>query len=86
MSHNDGTSSKFPFVKIDRTFIQDLGRGPEDEAIAAAVIGLGRSLHLHVTAEGVETQAQRLRQLGCDHAQGFFYGPPVPGAAVGGLV
>jgi diguanylate cyclase (GGDEF)-like protein/PAS domain S-box-containing protein len=73
-------------VKIDRTFIQDLARGTEDEAIVGAVIGLGRSLDLQVTAEGVETkeQEQRLRHLGCDRAQGFLYGRPVPGLRVEG--
>jgi EAL domain-containing protein (putative c-di-GMP-specific phosphodiesterase class I) len=67
-------------VKIDRTFIKDLDRSIDDEAIVVAVIGLGRSLHLQVTAEGVETQeqARRLRQLGCDNAQGFYYAAPVP--------
>jgi EAL domain-containing protein (putative c-di-GMP-specific phosphodiesterase class I) len=71
-------------VKIDRTFIKDLSHGSDDEAIVAAVIGLGKSLRLDVTAEGVETQEQvtRLRQLGCDYAQGFYYAASVPGERV----
>ncbi len=75
-------------VKIDRTFIQDLDRGTEDEAIVAAVIGLGRSLNLQVTAEGVETKEQehRLGQMGCDHAQGYLYSAAVAAAEVPALL
>ncbi|WP_243374214.1 bifunctional diguanylate cyclase/phosphodiesterase [Microvirga solisilvae] len=67
-------------IKIDRSFVQNLENDPDDEAIIAAVIGLGKSLKLQVTAEGVETlgQAERLRKLGCDHVQGFFYARPIP--------
>jgi EAL domain-containing protein (putative c-di-GMP-specific phosphodiesterase class I) len=75
-------------VKIDRTFIKDLDRSPEDEAIVAAVISLGHSLHLRVTAEGVETveQERRLQALGCHTAQGFLYASAVSGVDVPGLV
>ncbi len=75
-------------VKIDRTFIKDLDRSPEDEAIVAAVISLGHSLHLRVTAEGVETveQERRLQALGCHTAQGFLYASAVSGFDVPGLV
>ncbi len=75
-------------VKIDRTFIKDLDRSMEDEAIVAAVINLGQSLHLQVTAEGVETmeQEQRLRALGCHAAQGFLYAAAVSGADVPGVL
>jgi diguanylate cyclase (GGDEF)-like protein len=67
-------------IKIDRSFVQNLENDPDDEAIIAAVIGLGKSLNLQVTAEGVETlgQAQRLQRLGCDHVQGYFYAKPFP--------
>jgi EAL domain-containing protein (putative c-di-GMP-specific phosphodiesterase class I) len=56
----------------------------DDEAIITAVIGLGRSLNLQITAEGVETagQAHRLRNLGCHHAQGYFYAKPVAASEV----
>jgi len=75
-------------VKIDQTFIKDLDRNTDDEAIVDAVIGLGRSLNLQVTAEGVETRAQerRLQQMGCHHAQGFLYTAPVPREGVPGLL
>jgi EAL domain-containing protein (putative c-di-GMP-specific phosphodiesterase class I) len=71
-------------IKIDRIFIKDLHRSPEDEAIVAAV----NSLHLQVTAEGVETkeQEQHLRALGCYTAQGFLYSAAVSGAEVPGVL
>jgi len=71
-------------IKIDRSFVQNLESDPDDEAIIAAVIGLGKSLKLQVTAEGVETlgQAQRLQRLGCDHVQGFFYARPIPASDI----
>lgn len=75
-------------VKIDRTFIKDLNRNMEDEAIVAAVISLGQSLQLQVTAEGVETkeQEQHLQALGCHTAQGFLCAAAVSGADVPGIL
>jgi len=68
-------------LKIDRSFVRDIGSGAElDEGVLAqAIISLGHSLHLKVIAEGVETDAQVrfLRRHGCDEVQGFFYGEPV---------
>jgi diguanylate cyclase (GGDEF)-like protein/PAS domain S-box-containing protein len=71
-------------IKVDRSFVRDLEQDSDDEAIIAAVIGLGKSLQLQVTAEGVEThgQAKRLRELGCDHAQGYLYAKPMAAAQV----
>lgn len=71
-------------IKIDRSFVRDLEQDSDDEAIIAAVISLGRSLQLEITAEGVEThgQARRLRELGCDHAQGYLYAKPMAAAQV----
>jgi diguanylate cyclase (GGDEF)-like protein len=71
-------------VKIDRSFVTNLEQDTGDEAIVAAVIGLGRSLNLQVTAEGVETegQAQRLRALGCHNAQGYHYAKPMAASQV----
>jgi diguanylate cyclase (GGDEF)-like protein len=72
----------FPFdkIKIDQTFIGDLRHSRHSMAIVRAVIGLGHSLNMPVLAEGVETQAQRgvLMKEGCDEAQGYFFGRPLP--------
>jgi predicted signal transduction protein with EAL and GGDEF domain len=72
----------FPFdkIKIDRTFISDLGRSPQSLAIVRAVLGLGRGLALPVVAEGVETadQLALLAKEGCDEVQGYLVGRPGP--------
>jgi diguanylate cyclase (GGDEF)-like protein/PAS domain S-box-containing protein len=67
-------------LKIDRSFVQDLGHDPEDAAICASIIGLGHLLDLRIVAEGVETdeQLQWLRERGCDELQGFLLGRPQP--------
>ena len=76
---------RFPLdeLKIDKSFVDGLGHDLEATAIVAAVMGMAHALDLRVVAEGVETadQAVRLRTLGCDEAQGFFYARPgAPGA------
>ena len=72
-------------LKIDRSFVRDIGAGeePQDGVLAQAIISLGHNLHLHVVAEGVETDAQVrfLKRHRCDEVQGFFYGEPVEPAA-----
>jgi len=75
-------------IKIDRSFVQGLERDPDDAAIVAAVLQLGQSLALDVTAEGIETeaQAQFLLSKGCSHAQGYLYGRPMPGERIPGLL
>jgi diguanylate cyclase (GGDEF)-like protein/PAS domain S-box-containing protein len=75
-------------IKIDRSFVRDLERDPDDAAIVAAVLQLGRSLALDVTAEGIENNAQAhfLLAKGCSYAQGYLYGRPMPGDQVPGIL
>lgn len=67
-------------IKIDRSFIQDIGTPHDDGAIANAVISLGHSLKMQVIAEGVETVAQLnyLCAQGCDEMQGYYFSRPLP--------
>jgi predicted signal transduction protein with EAL and GGDEF domain len=73
---------RFPVeaLKIDRSFTDGLGQEPEDTAIVAAVISLAHALNLYAIAEGLETRQQldELQRLGCDAAQGFLIGVPLP--------
>jgi diguanylate cyclase len=81
---------RFPLdeLKIDRSFVVDLPGRRADVAIVRTVIELGRSLGMSVTAEGVETNAQLdcLRQLHCDHYQGFLFSKPLPADRFGELL
>jgi EAL domain-containing protein (putative c-di-GMP-specific phosphodiesterase class I) len=74
---------RFPIdvLKIDRSFISDIGEGDE-AAIVVSIIALAHNLKLRVIAEGVETAAQLdyLRRNGCDEIQGYYFSPPVPAA------
>jgi diguanylate cyclase (GGDEF)-like protein len=67
------------FVKVDQSFVQGLGVDDEDERIVAAVVDLAANLGLRSIAEGVETSGQlrRLRELGCDQAQGYLFAHPL---------
>jgi diguanylate cyclase (GGDEF)-like protein/PAS domain S-box-containing protein len=72
----------FPWdkIKIDRSFVNELTTRADCRAIVCAVIGLGHSLHIATTAEGIETEEQcnLLRVAGCTLGQGFLFGRPVP--------
>jgi diguanylate cyclase len=74
----------FDKVKIDGSFVRDIGRDRESTAIVAAVIALGHTLGKRVTAEGVEEEAQFafLAECGCDLAQGYLLGRPQPAEAI----
>ncbi|MBD3653073.1 EAL domain-containing protein [Kangiella sp.] len=67
-------------LKIDRSFIKDIGRDTSDEVICKAIVQLAKSLGLETVAEGVEeeSQAEFLKALGCDVAQGYLYSKPIP--------
>jgi EAL domain-containing protein (putative c-di-GMP-specific phosphodiesterase class I) len=67
-------------LKIDQSFVRDLGKSAGDTAIVAAVVNMARALALRVVAEGVETPEQLalLKSLGCDEYQGYYYSKPLP--------
>jgi diguanylate cyclase (GGDEF)-like protein len=80
----------FPFdkIKIDRSFIGDLAANADCEAIVRAVTGLGSSLGMTTTAEGVETrdQLEKLRAEGCTEVQGYYFSAPRPATEIPALM
>ncbi len=66
-------------IKIDKSFVDDIGRDRHAEAVCSAILRLGQSLGMRVVAEGVETAAQAdfLRRRKCDEVQGFLFGKPL---------
>jgi len=72
---------RFPIdtLKVDRSFVRDLVMDASDASVVSAVINMGRSLHLRVVAEGVETpdQLSFLKEHGCSEAQGYHYSRPL---------
>jgi EAL domain-containing protein (putative c-di-GMP-specific phosphodiesterase class I) len=81
---------QFPFnkLKIDQSFVRAMDSKSNVRNILRAIIGLGRSLNLPITAEGVETaeQADYLRSLDCTEAQGYYFGRPVPATEVAAII
>jgi EAL domain-containing protein (putative c-di-GMP-specific phosphodiesterase class I) len=81
---------RFPVdtLKVDRSFVDGLGRDAQDGAIVRSVVALAKALNLSVTAEGIETPAQQaqLALLGCDLGQGYLLGRPVPAEAAEALL
>ena len=71
-------------IKIDRSFVGDMLEGGDNLAILEAVIGLAAAFHHQIIAQGVESveQGEMLLQLGCERAQGFFIGRPMPADAI----
>jgi EAL domain-containing protein (putative c-di-GMP-specific phosphodiesterase class I) len=76
-----GTLEHYPIdsLKIDRSFINGLGRDAHNTAIVHAVIAFAKTLGLRVTSEGIESveQLELLRALGCDHGQGYYFAKPL---------
>jgi EAL domain-containing protein (putative c-di-GMP-specific phosphodiesterase class I) len=76
----------FPFdkIKIDRSFVKDLAKRSDCLAIVRAISGLGRSLNITTTAEGVETKDQLdwLRAEGCNEVQGFLFSAARPAGEI----
>ncbi|WGS50399.1 EAL domain-containing protein [Paraburkholderia sp. D15] len=81
---------RFPVdrLKIDRSFVSDIGVSGDDETITSAIIALAHSLKLQVIAEGVETSAQLdfLKERACDEMQGFYFAKPLSTEAISELL
>nr|WP_249811682.1 EAL domain-containing protein [Bradyrhizobium sp. 197] len=80
----------FPFdkIKIDQSFVRDLGANREAQAIIRSIVSLGKGLGVIITAEGVETEAELscLRAEGCDEGQGFLFSKARPNAEIVSLL
>jgi diguanylate cyclase (GGDEF)-like protein/PAS domain S-box-containing protein len=75
--------TKFPLdtLKVDRAFVMNLPDDPDAVAIASAIVSMAHELHLHIVAEGIETDDQMgfLQNLGCHVGQGYLFSKPIPG-------
>ena len=78
---------RFPLtgIKLDKSFVQALAERPKNARLIEAVVNLAHHLGLTVTAEGLETEndVRQLRDLGCDHAQGYYFAKPLSAEAAG---
>ncbi len=72
------------YLKVDRSFVNDVPGKERSEAVTSAIVVLGKNLHYQIVAEGVETEAQAdyLKGLGCDFVQGFLYAKPMTAQAL----
>jgi EAL domain-containing protein (putative c-di-GMP-specific phosphodiesterase class I) len=81
---------RFPvdIIKIDRSFVQNLGADADESPLARTIVHLGQTLGMLTVAEGIEELAQltALRRMGCELAQGFYFSRPVPAAEAGRLL
>ena len=81
---------RFPMdvLKIDQSFVQGLSAGPEESALARAIVQIGRTLKMRTVAEGIETseEMERLRGLGCELGQGFHLCRPVPPGEIASML
>jgi diguanylate cyclase (GGDEF)-like protein len=77
-------SYSFDFMKIDRSFVAPVGADSRADAVVTAIVDLAHAHGMRVIAEGVESgrQARRLREIGCDYAQGFHFGRPGQASAI----
>ncbi|WP_449397138.1 EAL domain-containing protein [Devosia riboflavina] len=75
-------------LKIDQSFTAQLGQNEEIDSIVRSIIDLGRAMNMKLTAEGVETEAQRnlLVSMGCDQLQGYLLARPLDSSALEGLL
>ncbi|MBD1872691.1 EAL domain-containing protein [Nodosilinea sp. FACHB-131] len=81
---------RFPIdtLKVDQSFIRNMGDSREDHEIVRTIIGLGHTLGMDLIAEGIETQEQglALRSLGCEFGQGYYWAKPMPAAEASALL
>jgi EAL domain-containing protein (putative c-di-GMP-specific phosphodiesterase class I) len=81
---------RFPIdvLKVDKSFVDPVGVRGEDAVLARAIIGLAHALHLRTVAEGIEhpLQASILHEMGCQLAQGYHFGRPMPAAQLAELL
>lgn len=68
------------YIKIDQSFVRDLDRSEETRIVMRALVGLAQGINRKLVVEGIETNAQAdvIRELGCDHGQGYLFGKPLP--------